>query len=469
MQEKIARIRLFYIIISVILLLLAFPEVPRSLINSATGAAAADVELIVPLVNRIFSPFLDFPFYFSNFIRPRMQILSWIIWLSAIWIIFALTGLKGPRTKKTGKILRGMVVTAVSFSLFIIYCILVPLPKYRLTSDKPGEVFVDLHSHTFFSHDGIVTSERSLSWHLNCGFEGWALTEHDWIGHGPVEQEELLRAESIGAAVIPAQETRFKGVYLNLLGIEEAVDKKKFETMEGLISAVHSRGGAVVVPHYWSGEKPQLSPTELAEAGVDGFEIAGNSSVPLSQESREELIGICRREGLVMVSGSNWHGWQNFCNVWTGFEAQGWGQMDNASRKKEVIDALKKREAGRFRALEYRREVRPGGYFFEPFTGFFFYYRSLDAWQRLSWLFWAAAIFILARRIRNRRKTAIFIWSAVSLTLAAKGILILNTWQAVKTVNDILPEVSRGLFIMAALTAFLAVTNIRKKHRDKIS
>lgn len=469
MGQKNRKTGLFFIIITAILLLLALPETPRSLINVETGLSVTDIEIITPVVNRIFASFFDFPFYFSNFIQPRVQIMSWIIWLSTLWIIYALIRLKNPWRKKAAHLLRGIIVTIVSFLLFIIYCILIPLPQYRLTSKNPEEVFIDLHSHTFYSHDGIITPERNLSWHLNCGFAGWAITEHDWIGYGPAEQENMLRAKSIGAAVIPAHEIKFKGVYLNLLGIEEAIDKKKFDTMEGLINAVHSRGGTVVVPHYWSGEKPQLSPSELAAAGVDGFEIAGNSSVPLSPESREEIIGVCRKEGLAMVSGSNWHGWQNFCNVWTGFEAPGWELMDNASRKQAVLDALQNREAGRFRALEYKRKVPPGGYFFEPFTGFFFYFRSLDAWQRISWFFWAAIIFFLVRRIKDKRKAAILLWSVISLALAVKGLLILNTWQMVNGMNDILPDVSNGLFLMAIATIYLAVTNISKKRADKYS
>ncbi len=463
MAEKRKRIRFFFIASAVFLLLLALPQIPRSLINVETGIALSNVELIIPAASRIFAPFLDFPFYFANFIQPKMQILSWIIWLSAIWLGFSFFRLKDTRIKKARRMFRGLIVTIVSFSLFIIHCILFPMPQYRLKSHNPDEIFLDLHSHTIYSHDGIITPERNLRWHLGGGFGVWAVTEHANAVTAVLEQEEILRKNSLDGVVIAAQEIKFKGAYLNLLGIEENIDRNTFDNASGLIREIHSRGGAVIVPHYWADTKSRLSMKELAEAGADAFEIAGNSSVPLAPELKNEIISLCRKEGLVMVSGSNWHGWQAFCNCWTGFTADGLARMDDASREKAVLNGLQNRETEKFRVIGYRQKFHPGGYFFEPFTGFLSYFCSLDIWQRFSWLFWAAAICFLLRRIRDKRKSSILLWTVISLALIAKAVFILHTWQSVSHINDILPQVSNGLFLMAIITICLAVTNIRKR------
>jgi len=452
-----------------ILVLFLLPRIPRSLINVETGIVATDVELVVPASARIFAPFLDFPFYFSNLASPKTQILSWLIWFSAGWLLFGLLRLRGSFPGKTARLLRGIVVTVLSFLLLVAWCIFFPLPQYRLKSKNPDEVFLDLHSHTIYSHDGIASPGKSVSWHLDSGFGGWAITEHDSIGDAVPEQEEIIRRDSVDAVAITGEEVSFKGVHLNLLGITEDVDKSMYGDLSGLVRAVHLRNGAVIVPHYWAEKKSTFSTGDLSEAGVDGFEIEGNSSVPLTPEWRQEIIGLCRKEGLLMVSGSNWHGWQPFCNAWTGFKVVGWAGMDNPSRKKVIIDALRRRETGRFTVIGYRQRHYPGGYFFEPFTGFISYFCSLDKWQRLSWLFWAAAICFFARSIRDKRKPVIILWTVISLALIAKAVFILHTWQSVRHVNNILPQVSNGLFLMAIMTISLAVSNIRKRRAHRLS
>lgn len=439
----------------------------RILIDIATGSPISDVELASPLVNQICAPFFDFPSYFLTLPHPEAQLLSWLAWLSAIWIIFALIRLKGPLKKKILPLARGMIAVTVSFALFIIYCLLFPLPQYRLESKNPDEVFLDLHSHTIYSHDGIATPERSFHWHLNHGFNGWATTEHDWIGDAPLIQQELIKKNSLAAVAIAGQEVNFKKAHLNLLGIKEDVDTARYKNLEDLIEEVHRQGGAVVVPHLWAETKSPFSMKDLSEAGVDAFEIAGNASIPLSQEAQQEIIALCREEGLIMVSGTNWHGWRNFCTVWTGFRAENWGQLDMAGRERAIIDALRNRETGSFRVIGYRQKfpASPVHYVFEPFTGLFSYFTSINKWQQLSWLFWAAIICFLLSRIKNKRLTVLFLWSVISLMLAVKSILVFNTWKTVADINKALPEVNKGLLLIAAVTICLALTNL-KKHKN---
>jgi hypothetical protein len=124
---------------------------------------------------------------------------------------------------------------------------------------------------------------------------------------------------------------------------------------------------------------------DLADAGVDGFEIAGNASVYLTPEKQKEIINLCRKKGLVMVGVTNWHGWGHYCNVWTGFKIKNWAQMNMVSRERAVISALKNHETERFRVIGYpQKEFSTIHYIFEPFVGFYSYFLSLDIWQKRS-------------------------------------------------------------------------------------
>jgi len=437
----------------------------NSLINVETGSAVNDAEIIIHILNKIFAPFFDLPSYFLTLPYPRTQIISWLLWLLAVWVIYSLIRLKGRWTKKSLSLFRGMTVITVSFLLFILYCIFCPLPQNLLKSKNPDEFFIDLHSHTIYSHDGIVTPERSFYWHVNHGFNGWATTEHDWIGGAPAIQKKIIQKNFIDAAVIEGEEISFKGIHLNLLGIKENIDAKKYKDLDGMVEDVHNQGGAVIVPHLWAETRSTYSMDDLYEAGVDGFEIAGNASVYLTQERQQEIIAFCQKKGLVMVSGTNWHGWRNSCNVWTGIRSEDWKQMDMKSREKYIISSLRDREVNRFRVIGYpQKRTSNIHYIFEPFTGFYFYFLSLDIWQKLSWLFWILVIYFLLRLLKGKRYSALILWSVITLVLLAKSISVHSIWKTVSEYNDILPDITKGFLIMTLVTTTLALTNIRRRH-----
>ena len=450
------RIWWLILILAGFLVLYFLPHSPRELVNAETGLKAENVYLTVPFSAKLFAPFLDFPFYFYNFAEPKIQLFSWLIWFLAIWLIVGFIKLRSPPFKKCLSLLRGIIVIIVSFLLFVLYLFLFPLPQYSLNTKNPNEIFLDLHSHTIYSHDGSATLERSILWHLNCGFNGWATTEHEWIGAAPIAQEEMLRKNSIDGFVIAGEEINFKGSHINALGIKKDIDRNRYKNLADLVKAVHQQKGVVIVPHFWGKRKPPLSLKELAKSGVDGFEIAGNSSRPLKPELKGEIINLCREKNLLMVGGTNWHGWGSFCNIWTGFK------IDNhqKSNKKIILNALRKREVSKFRVITYQKKFyTKSHYFFEPFIGTFSYLCSLNNWQRISWFFWIFIICFLLRLIKDKRQIAIFLWLVASLTLLAKGISFLNTYEIVNTVNNILPGASRWLFLMAGITLILAFTD----------
>jgi len=277
----------------------------------------------------------------------------------------------------------------------------------------------------------------------------------------------MIRRNSIPSACIPAQEIRFKGIHLNLLGIEKTINPKEFNDLSELIKRVHRKGGVVIVPHIWAEKKASQSLEELARAGVDGLEIAGNSSVSLTQERQKELIEFCKRKGIVMISGTNWHGWNNLCNVWTSFKIEGWQEMDTELIKEAVINALRNRETDRFRVITYYYNYAPKNLIFEPLKVLYLYITSIDRIQKFFFIFWLAILYIIFHSVKDKRKLTGMVWLAVTLLLFLKGTYFLEEWQRVSNVNTILPEVSKGFFIMAAITLFLSITSFYRPGKEK--
>jgi len=440
------------------LLFLLLPQSSKHPIYRDTYEVAENIKVIKPLAVRFFTPFTDFPLYFINLSSPERQLLYWFIWLSAIWLVLVIL-----KHKKIKEFIRGIFIILIVLLLTVIYGIFLPVQRYKLIPKGSDDILIDLHSHTIYSHDGIATPAYNLQWHKNYGFNCWAVTEHDYTGPAKILQEAMIRQNNIPSVCIPGQEIKFKGIYLNILGIEKTINPKEFNDLSELIKRVHSQGGAVIAPHIWAEKRATQSLEELALAGIDGLEIAGNSSVPLTQEKQKELIEFCKRNGIVMVSGTNWHGWNNLCNVWTSFRIEGWKEMEPEEIEDAVINGLRNRDIDRFRVITYQYNYAPKNPIFEPLKILYFYITSIDRLQRFFFIFWLTILYIIFHSVKDRRKLTGMVWLAIALLLFLKGVYFLEEWHRVRIVNEILPDVSKGLFTMAAITLILSLTPLKRK------
>ncbi|MCK9265743.1 hypothetical protein M0P98_02495 [bacterium] len=445
-----------------LVILLLLPHTPRKIINIVTGLPAENVKLIYPFLTQVATPFFDFPFYFATLANPKTQIISWVVWLALIWTIYAFIKIRGTFFKRIYLFFRGMLVVLISLILIVAYTILYPSYQCKLKGSNPDEIFMDLHSHTLFSHDGLVTPEKSMRWHLDAGFKVWAITEHNWIGCSPRIQKRLLEEKYPNILVVSGEEVSYKKVHLNLLGIEEDFDTSSCESLKDIVNAVHSQKGAVIVPHYWAERKTSFTMEDLAEAGVDGFEITGVSSVPLTRETQEKIISFCKLKGLVMVSGTNWHGWKNFCSCWTVYNSPNWDKLDWTTRERMVINDLRNRNSDNFKVIGYSTFLpSTTSQIFEPFTGLFRYFSSLGLCQRFSWFFWIGTIYLIIIRTKKRRLLSVYLWFFITLALLLKSSSLFTMWGLVGPTNEILPEVARYLLVVSVITFLLGLSNIK--------
>ncbi|OZG60496.1 phosphatase [Bifidobacterium lemurum] len=81
-------------------------------------------------------------------------------------------------------------------------------------------------------------------------------------------------------------------------------------TTHEVVAAVKAAGGVVLVAHAGdtSRNRHLLSDDQiraLVDEGLDGLEVWHRGNPP---EQRERLLGLCRRYGLLVTGGSDWHG-----------------------------------------------------------------------------------------------------------------------------------------------------------------
>ena len=410
----------------------------------------------------ILAPFKGISLYFSLASAMKSQLISWLSWLIFLYILSRAIKFKQARRKAAYavKSLLGILKVIFSFLLLIAYVLFVPLPPQSLETGNSNEVLIDEHSHTTYSHDGLATPEENIRYHLGHGFKAWFVTDHGNI-KGAMETAALAKKKYPQALVLKGMEISKQGQNLLLLGIKREITSPDLEKKgPGFVNTVHKKyAGVVIVPHWWGSRAVGLQ--TLADWGVDGFEIFGHASSPLKRSEQKAIIAVSQKNGLLMLGGSNYHGWVNTCDVWTSLQIKGWaGLRDNQARKKAILTAFRKRESGSFKVIVYgRREpLNRVSSFFTPFVGAFFYFSSLNGYQVISWLIWSILIYFLFRKSPRLMKNIGFL--IMGIFLLSKGIILHIRWEAVSSSNNILPGLSQALLIISALSLLIAILGL---------
>ncbi|MBA7626473.1 hypothetical protein ES703_33923 [subsurface metagenome] len=410
----------------------------------------------IPLTAYILEPFVGTSQYFWYFTDFRFQTLSWLVWVILFYLLLNLR-------KKINifERLKGLFKVIISFTLICLFIALVPLPKYSLQPENPGEILIDLHSHTTYSHEGIATPEENIRWHLAHGFDAWAITDHPRTLEGARRAKELAKEKYSQAVIITGQEikcyTGKQGENFLLLGIDEVIDERKYGREITKITNLTQKEykGAIIVPHWWRKKFHNLK--DLAEAGVDGFEIYTARALGPERSIREAIKDVCQENNLIMLGSSNWHGWGSASHIWTSIHIANWPNLNNKEREQALLAALRNREVDLFRVIVYDR-IEPQNrirYFFEPFVEAFYYFSSLNGFQFLSWIIWSIIGYSFLYLVRIKPIIFNLCVIGIALLLFSRGIIFLNLWVHYLEYNEILFVLGNILLFSGA---FLLIT-----------
>ena len=290
-----------------LLLLSALAQSPP-LVDAVSGGPPADVELVRPTLYTLLAPVsnvLD-ALTFLSVERAEAFLITWVAAL-ALW------GVLQPGS------LRRRLVAAVLAPLTVILlgvaAVLLPRPVPRLVAADSTLTVIDYHAHTAQSHDGRRgwTLEALAAWHAAQGFGASYVTDHNVVFNGGVDEPIRL---------LPGVEWSVFDQHVIALGAVAPLDRGVYgrdtRAMLSLFGALHRQGaiGIASLPEYWRNHWDELD--DFVAAGADGFEIVtcAPKAIAFPTAARARVLQLAESRDLLVVGGSDNHGWGQVTCVW---------------------------------------------------------------------------------------------------------------------------------------------------------
>ncbi len=467
-------IRLSIIKAAVIALIPLLFHYPIQFIDAVSNKPLSECGVAISAWRVIFEPFVGLLLFFNRALYALDEFPMTLIWALIIFTAYTLIKLFSIEKSAKGKYALSQLANlplllGLWFTVFVIM-LFVPLPNNTIVNNSADKILVTTHCHSEYSHDGLISQQGLWQWHKRNGFDAFFITDHN--NHN--KTLDFVNAQRRGA--FPAEPLvmcgeEFSGSnHLSLLGLKGKFSTKGFPDSTAVDSA-HAEGGAVIVNHWFDGEKKSLP--YFRDLGVDGFEIA-NTATDRSYDRRiyEKIKNFCRTNNLIMNGGLDFHGYGNVCSLWNAFEISGWHKLDFVRKEAAILNILRQREQSKLTVILYkdRPYYDKGNFFFSPFTTLINYFRTLNIFQVLSWLLWIGLFTLIKTAIIDKNKKLKRI--TLNQVIAATGIvsamyllgLAVNFHAKIARLidyNDIFVEYSELLFyaggfllIYSAITAF---------------
>ena len=459
------------IILTIILLALAF-HYPVRIIDALYSEPVSDFAINISFWRIIFEPFIGTLLFYLRADQPLLEFLVLVIWIISLSLILTFSGIlfnkniRGFKAYLSG-FLSWLKKIPLIFSIWLgllFLIIFMKLPANTIVNNLLNTILINTHSHTEYSHDGIISQTDLQKWHKRNGFDAFFITDHN---HHK-KTLEAVQAQEDGKLppdplIICGEE--FSGSnHMTLLGIKQNFITRGLSDQQ-VIDSTHANNGVVIVAHWFDGERKSIP--YFIDLGVDGFEIA-NQAAGLKYDQRifNNIVKACTSNGLIMNGAADYHGYGSTCFVWTAFEIPGWHKMDNEQKRESILDVLRHKDMSKVRVLLYndRNVFDQSLVFLSPVFTLISYFRTLNLLQVLSWVIWLIIIFKIGSKLRNTEGNR---WSLQileilalmsSLYILVHGILLLNKAGFLSEYNDIYSEY--GTIMLLCGAGFLIYTTI---------
>jgi hypothetical protein len=166
---------------------------------------------------------------------------------------------------------------------------------------------IDLHTHTFFSGDGVSSPEDNIAAAKAKGLHGFAVTDHntcDAVAY--LLDKGLMREDGQpvdGFLIIPGQEvTTAEG---HLLCIGTTVPDLKGMPAREVCEIIHERGGLAIPPHPYDLFRAGIRYQTLETLPIDALEVF-NAATTLRRYNKF-AFQYAKLRGLPMTAASDAH------------------------------------------------------------------------------------------------------------------------------------------------------------------
>lgn len=422
---------------------------PYAPLNAETLTPAPGFSVEIPLIGRVFEPFVGLPSYFASLHHPLTQGYSWGLWTL---LIVSIRRVVGSGRISFRRVIRDAAYVVGAMGLSALYILFMPLPPVTLIPQDHDTVLLDIHSHTYYSHDGLASPGENIAWHLDHNFSSWFVTDHWNLGSSEKLRERVRQMPS-PPTILPGEEVSDDiGNYLLVLGGRESFANDRWLPAGKIVERAHSTGGIVVSSLWW---RQPTALKDLATAGVDGFEVYNAGHPTISARKRQEFVAMAAASHLPLFASPDWHGWGSFCWTWNALRIPGWGTMTLEQRKMSIMEAIRGRDSGILPLLYGRQEVQGiGRIIFSPFVCGFYYFTSLDIFGTLSWIGWSFIVIAFGRsRFGKRCAFAAVGLGGIFLVIRGASYLVSSSHAP----STIIAPTGAGLVLLGGLLLYSAM------------
>lgn len=167
---------------------------------------------------------------------------------------------------------------------------------------------IDLHTHSFFSGDGVSSPEDLIASARAKGLQGFALTDHNNSdGVSYLLRKGLMRADGLpvdGFLVIPGVEVSTDDGHLLCLGAT-LPGNLKGEPAAVVCDAIHEAGGLAIPPHPYDYFRAGIRESVLDTLKIDAIEVFNSATT--FKHCNVRAFEYARAHHLPMIAGSDAH------------------------------------------------------------------------------------------------------------------------------------------------------------------
>ena len=155
---------------------------------------------------------------------------------------------------------------------------------------------IDLHVHTHYSRDSLITPEELVIYAKKAGLDGVAVTDHDRLDGA------LKIARETDFFIVPGMEISSSNGHIVALNVQEVIPKGL--DADETVDRIHRAGGIAVACHPVTFFKGSLR--KHVSSRFDAVEVINASSFPFNY-SVKNAQKIASRLGIPRVAGSDAH------------------------------------------------------------------------------------------------------------------------------------------------------------------
>ena len=214
------------------------------------------------------------------------------------------------------------------------------------------ELFIDLHSHSRFSADGVAEPEAMVAEAINRGLHGFAITDHNTSACFEYFKQIGMANDAgtpvNGLLIIPGQEITTAEGHLLALGVSLPDNLKGISPHEA-VTMIHAAGGLAIPPHPYDRFRAGIREPVLETLEIDAIEVF-NAATTLKRFNRH-AFDYAQERGLPMTASSDSHDSAALGTAYSILEATEFSV-------KGVLDAIRKGPALRQRYLTPKNAIK---------------------------------------------------------------------------------------------------------------